>query len=51
MAIEKQLYERQLELIFKMLLENKTNEHILVLQETADFQTPCLNIFIMIDCH
>jgi hypothetical protein len=28
MAIEKQLYERQLELIFKMLLENKTNEQI-----------------------
>jgi Bacterial regulatory proteins, luxR family len=28
MAIEKQLYERQLELIFRMLLENKTNEQI-----------------------
>ncbi len=28
MAIEKQLYERQLELIFLMLLENKTNEQI-----------------------
>jgi DNA-binding CsgD family transcriptional regulator len=28
MAIEKQLYERQMELIFRMLLENKTNEQI-----------------------
>jgi ribosomal protein L6P/L9E len=28
MAIEKQLYERQLELIFRRLLENKTNEQI-----------------------
>jgi hypothetical protein len=28
MAIEKQLYARQLELIFRMLLENKTNEQI-----------------------
>jgi predicted transcriptional regulator len=28
MAIEKQLFERQLELIFRMLLENKTNEQI-----------------------
>src|SRR5918994_1173649 len=28
MAIGKQLYERQLELIFRMLLENKTNEQI-----------------------
>jgi hypothetical protein len=28
MTIEKQLYERQLELIFRMLLENKTNEQI-----------------------
>src|SRR5918999_3970942 len=28
MAIAKQLYERQLELIFRMLLENKTNEQI-----------------------
>jgi hypothetical protein len=28
MAFEKQLYERQLELIFRMLLENKTNEQI-----------------------
>lgn len=28
MAIEKQLYERQMQLIFRMLLENKTNEQI-----------------------
>jgi hypothetical protein len=28
MAIERQLYERQMELIFRMLLENKTNEQI-----------------------
>src|SRR5918995_5942353 len=28
MAIEKQLYERQMELIFRMFLENKTNEQI-----------------------
>lgn len=28
MVIEKQLYERQMELIFRMLLENKTNEQI-----------------------
>ena len=28
MAIEKQLYERQMQQIFKMLLENKTNEQI-----------------------
>ena len=28
MTIEKQLYERQMELIFRMLLENKTNEEI-----------------------
>ena len=28
MAIEKQLYEAQLQQIFRMLLENKTNEQI-----------------------
>jgi hypothetical protein len=28
MAIEKQLYERQMQLIFRMLLENKINEQI-----------------------
>jgi hypothetical protein len=28
MAIEKQLYERQMQLIFRMLLENKTNEQM-----------------------